>query len=123
MAYSKQTWDTTSYVNPTRMNHIEDGIETAQATADTNSASIANIVASLVAQSGCTTEFGTFYQTVKWNGTNYNNIPITGIKITTNVNSRYAIIGVVLSGSYLGNKFIAYSSWGGTSVVLTGEVV
>lgn len=26
MAYSKQTWDTTSYVNPTRMNHIEDGI-------------------------------------------------------------------------------------------------
>ncbi len=34
MAYSKQTWDTTSYVNPTRMNHIEDGIETAQNTAD-----------------------------------------------------------------------------------------
>ena len=27
MAYSKQTWDTTSYVNPTRMNHIEQGIE------------------------------------------------------------------------------------------------
>lgn len=26
MAYSKQTWDTTSYVNPTRMNHIEEGI-------------------------------------------------------------------------------------------------
>ena len=26
MVYSKQTWDTTSYVNPTRMNHIEDGI-------------------------------------------------------------------------------------------------
>ena len=26
MAYSKQTWDTISYVNPTRMNHIEDGI-------------------------------------------------------------------------------------------------
>ncbi len=29
MAYSKQTWDTNSYVNPTRMNHIEDGIESA----------------------------------------------------------------------------------------------
>ena len=29
MAYSKQTWDTTSYVNPTRMNHIEDGIYSA----------------------------------------------------------------------------------------------
>lgn len=26
MAYSKQTWDASSYVNPTRMNHIEDGI-------------------------------------------------------------------------------------------------
>lgn len=24
--YIKQIWDTTSYVNPTRMNHIEDGI-------------------------------------------------------------------------------------------------
>lgn len=29
MAYDKQTWDTTSYVNPTRMNHIEDGIANA----------------------------------------------------------------------------------------------
>lgn len=29
MAYEKQTWDTTSYVTPTRMNHIEDGIEGA----------------------------------------------------------------------------------------------
>lgn len=29
MAYTKQTWDTTSYVNPTRMNHIEDGISNA----------------------------------------------------------------------------------------------
>lgn len=27
MSYTKQTWDTTSYVNPTRMNHIEDGIK------------------------------------------------------------------------------------------------
>ena len=32
MAYSKQNWDTTSYVNPTRMNHIEDGIESADLT-------------------------------------------------------------------------------------------
>ena len=29
MAYSKQTWDTNSIFNPTRMNHIEDGIESA----------------------------------------------------------------------------------------------
>lgn len=34
MAYSKQTWDTTSYVNPTRMNHIEQGIEDANAILD-----------------------------------------------------------------------------------------
>ena len=27
MAYTKQTWDTTSVFNPTRMNHIEDGID------------------------------------------------------------------------------------------------
>lgn len=27
MAYEKQTWDTNSYVNPTRMNHIENGIK------------------------------------------------------------------------------------------------
>lgn len=33
MAYSKQTWDTTSIFNPTRMNHIENGIESAS-TAD-----------------------------------------------------------------------------------------
>lgn len=32
MAYSKQIWDTTSYVNPTRMNHIEDGIASADLT-------------------------------------------------------------------------------------------
>lgn len=30
MAYEKQTWDTTSYVTPTRMNHIEDGIADIQ---------------------------------------------------------------------------------------------
>lgn len=30
MAYSKQTWDTTSFVTPTKMNHIEDGIEAVE---------------------------------------------------------------------------------------------
>lgn len=30
MAYSKQTWDATSYVTPTRMNHIEDGIKAVE---------------------------------------------------------------------------------------------
>ena len=36
MAYSKQTWDTTSYVNPTRMNHIEDGIASVDAVSSGN---------------------------------------------------------------------------------------
>lgn len=48
MAYSKQTWDTTSYVNPTRMNHIEDGIAnvnkwTLIASDITNSSSAVNV--------------------------------------------------------------------------------
>lgn len=29
MAYDKQTWDMQSHINPTRMNHIEDGIASA----------------------------------------------------------------------------------------------
>ena len=33
MAYEKQIWDTTSYVNPTRMNHIEKGISNASSDA------------------------------------------------------------------------------------------
>ena len=36
MAYSKQTWDTTSYVNPTRMNHIENGIAGVEDTLSNN---------------------------------------------------------------------------------------
>ena len=38
MSYSKQMWDTTSYVNPTRMNHIEDGIKDASDSIDSLSA-------------------------------------------------------------------------------------
>ena len=34
MAYSKQTWDANTNFTPSRMNYIEDGIETAQATAE-----------------------------------------------------------------------------------------
>lgn len=36
MAYDKQTWDTNSYVTPTRMNHIENGIEGADLTSGGN---------------------------------------------------------------------------------------
>lgn len=35
MAYEKQTWDTNSYVNPTRMNHIENGIQANSNNIDT----------------------------------------------------------------------------------------
>lgn len=35
MAYSKQTWDTNSVFNPTRMNHIEDGIASASTASGT----------------------------------------------------------------------------------------
>lgn len=43
MAYSKQTWDTTSFVNPTRMNHIEEGIEDATKTYSGNFTAGSNV--------------------------------------------------------------------------------
>ena len=48
MAYSKQTWDTNSVFNPTRMNHMEDGIYDAEAnyvdvTVTTDSSGFANL--------------------------------------------------------------------------------
>ena len=42
MAYSKQTWDTNSYVNPTRMNHIEDGIEAVDTKISENGYTVAS---------------------------------------------------------------------------------
>ena len=52
MAYSKQTWDTTSYVNPTRMNHIEQGIYDADNIANSANSKVDNLFhnASLTAQ-------------------------------------------------------------------------
>lgn len=50
MAYSKQTWDSTSYVNPTRMNHIEDGIE------DTSNSKQETSAITFAPSSGITTE-------------------------------------------------------------------
>lgn len=35
MAYEKQTWNTNSFVNPTRMNHIENGIQANSDNIDT----------------------------------------------------------------------------------------
>lgn len=43
MAYSKQTWDTTSYVNPTRMNHIEQGIYDASNSAVYTTSDVINL--------------------------------------------------------------------------------
>ena len=43
MAYSKQIWDTTSYVNPTRMNHIEQGIYDASNSAAYTTSDVINL--------------------------------------------------------------------------------
>ena len=59
MAYSKQTWDTTSYVNPTRMNHIEQGIYDAQTTADNASTKINGLISTNVNASNFTYEQAT----------------------------------------------------------------
>lgn len=83
---------------------------------------IASITSSIIAQQYHTAEFGTFYQTVKASGTTYQSVPITGIKLTM-ANGRYTILGMVLQGSSLGNRFVAYSSWGNASVVITGESI
>lgn len=68
MAYSKQTWDTTSYVNPTRMNHIEVGIESASTATGTEYSSgvsvkdkIDEFANSVVAIYDFTTSDGRFY--------------------------------------------------------------
>ena len=52
MAYSKQTWDTTSYVNPTRMNHIEGGIESASTATGTSYNNSTSGLAATNVQSG-----------------------------------------------------------------------
>ena len=139
MAYSKQTWDTTSYVNPTRMNHMEDGIESAdfsnggsitgtlnitgneQIYRDSNRVNIypstdlsgnrdfilpdRSGIAAVINQ-GWDVEFGQY--NLDYNG---QTIELTGIKMTNKSNSRYFILGSVLSGSVLGGRLVVYNSW------------
>ena len=59
MAYSKQTWDTTSYVNPTRMNHIEQGIYDASTATGTEYSSGVSVKDKLDQKNGFSL-YGTF---------------------------------------------------------------
>lgn len=52
--YVKQTWDTTSYVNPTRMNHIEDGIKSNSDGISSLNTDLANKISVLTLDSGYT---------------------------------------------------------------------
>lgn len=61
MAYEKQQWDTTSYINPTRMNHIEDGIKS-------NSNEIESIANNVIAYGECTTARSTSAKVVSCSG-------------------------------------------------------
>ena len=59
-------------------------------------------------------EFGTF--DITYSG---NTIPVTGIKVTTLDNSRFVIVGSVLSGSQQGGNTFIYNSWQDTVIRLT----
>lgn len=61
MAYEKQQWDTTSYINPTRMNHIEDGIKA-------NSNEIESVANNVIAYGECTTARSTVAKVVSCSG-------------------------------------------------------
>lgn len=65
---------------------------------------------------GNAVEFGTFNVT-----SGGDKFPVTGIKVTTTLNERYCILGMVLSGSAKGNHFIAYTSWSDAIVDLTAS--
>lgn len=99
MAYSKQTWDTTSYVNPTRMNHIEQGIYDATTELD-----LMDISSDCVG-----VEFGVFPVSFSYGGTTHN-VNVFGIKMKQN-NSRNVILGMIQGGSDLPYRFIANTSW------------
>ncbi len=105
MAYSKQTWDTTSYVNPTRMNHIEDGI------ADLNF---------LIGGANTETSFGMFT-------TEFPNYTIAGVKIRNTQTGRYVIIGSAVAGTSVTiddrKSLWLYNSWGGYAVKVLGTSI
>lgn len=61
MVYEKQQWDTTSYINPTRMNHIEDGIKA-------NSNEIESVANNVIAYGECTTARSTSAKVVSCSG-------------------------------------------------------
>ena len=115
-----QSWDTTSYVNPTRMNNIETNISTlskATGVEYSEGVSVADKIDTIgnvsAAASNRALEFGTY--TIQ---TSSGAASVTGVKITTTENGRYVIIGSVLGGSVLGGRLIVYNSWNSQHLVI-----
>lgn len=93
--YSKQTWDTTSFVNPTRMNHIEEGIYDATSLLNGNDAGVSFTPASGV--------------TINWSRySRQNNLVILQLVVdianpTTNETNIGSISGISNIGYTVGN--------------------
>lgn len=123
MAYSKQTWDTNSYVNPTRMNHMEDGIE-ANSTDVSNNALLLDEVYELDLINGWD---GQIFVTVNRNGR------ITclsgALLVTGNVSSPIFARADTIPQNCITNKSVPvatqggaiYSSVGSTDVISFGQ--
>ena len=109
MAYSKQTWDTTSYVNPTRMNHIEQGIadaSTATGTEYSSGVSVKDKIDNLIKTVSYTHQY-----TITANGQAHWSIqsdwvipagytPIAVTNITTGLANVFAINTTLLDNTY-----------------------
>lgn len=93
MAYSKQTWDTTSYVNPTRMNHIEEGIE-----------GVDNYAPKQVSYTGTTNSVGA----------------LTGASADFGMSANAIPIGAYLErGSYGANRYVQIRTYGNKGINFT----
>lgn len=114
--YDKQTWDTTSYVNPTRMNHIEQGIY------DADLRNGGNITGDLYIndESGTTSTEGTTYLSVG------NDIAVGTNKNSTGILRLYGDTGkcafLYPETQLSANRWIALPDKAGT-LALTSELV
>lgn len=118
MAYSKQTWDTTSYVNPTRMNHIEDGIESASTATGTEYSSGVSVKEKIDSLSyyhvGDTFETGW----LQWIGlvnsaTRFEFYLVLPKAIGSDVNS-ITLTGSVSNLRVAGTQITSFTGWGGS---------
>lgn len=105
MAYSKQTWDTTSYVNPTRMNHIEDGIESASTATGTEYSSGVSVKQKIDEKNS----FSLFGEYTKSSSVETGNYPTDKSFIVTVFGSGVFVSAFVPSRFYLG-KFLYLDS-------------